>query len=181
MVGFLATTAGTIPDRIWVLPVKISLGVNSSESSGAITNYLPIKKIESSVTVPDVILQAKNILGINKFHLATVFTMSRQNLDNLLKNKEQRPTQETEARAMQVKQALEVISEYCPYKVGASAMTCRINGRRLIDELTETEINLDQIIIFAKEINKRINTQNKSNIPENILRSQEFIDTFNAV
>lgn len=181
LVSLLSTTAGATPDRIWVLPVKMGLDVNTSEFPGVITNYLPIQKTESSVTVPDVILQAKNTLGISKLHLAAIFKMTRQNLDNLLKNNEQKPTQETEARAIQVKKALDIVSELCPHKLGASTITCRINGRRLFDELAESEINLVQIKIFAQEINKRIIAQYKSNIPENILRSQEFTDTFNAV
>jgi hypothetical protein len=181
LVGYLATTAGATPNRLWVLPVEIGLNINTSEFSGAITNYLPIKKAESVLTVPDVILQAKNTLGISKLHLAAVFKMTRQNLDNLLKNDKQKPTQETEARAKQVKKVLDIVSELCPHKLGASTMTCRINERRLFDELAESEINLAQIKIFAQEINKRINAQNKFKIPENILRNQEFTDTFNAV
>ena len=177
---FLATTAGVAPDRLWVLPIKIGLDMNVPESPGAITTYLPVKKAESSVTVPDVILQAKNTLGISKLHLSAIFKMTRQNLDNLLKNKEQKPTQETEARAMEVKRALDTISNLCPYKLGASTMTCRINGRRLFDELAENEINLVQVTLFAQEINKRISTQQQSNLPENVISNQEFIDIFNA-
>ena len=176
----LATTAGSIPDHLWVLPVTTNTDINASEFSGTITNYLPIQKAESSVTVPDVILQAKNTLGISKLHLAEIFKMTRQNLDNLLKNNEQKPTQETEARAMQVKKALDIVSELSPYKLGASTMTCRINGRRLFDELAEKEINYAQVGLFAQEINKRISTQQQSNFPESVIRNQEFIDNFNA-
>jgi hypothetical protein len=180
LVGCLATTAGAIPDRSWILPPKIDLDINITEFSGEITNFLPVLKAESSITVPDVIRQAKNTLGISKLHLAAVFKMTRQNLDNLLKNDEQKPTQETEARAIHVKKALDIVSEFCPYKLGASTMTCRINGRRLFDELAENEIHLAQVRLFAQEINKRISTQQQSNLPESVIRNQEFIDTFNA-
>jgi hypothetical protein len=97
----LATTAGADPVRLWFLPIKGVLNLYAPSSSGPITNYLSLQKAESSLTIPDVIVQAQNILGISKLHLAAVFKMSRQNLDNLLKNNEQAPTQETEARAMQ--------------------------------------------------------------------------------
>jgi len=179
--AFLATTAGTAPDRLWVLPIKRVLDINAPASSGPITNYLSVQKAESSLTIPDVIVQAQNILGISKLHLAAVFKMSRQNLDNLLKNNEQVPTQDTEARAMQVKQALDIISEICPYKLGASTMTCRIDGKRLFDELAENEIDLHQVRVFTQEINKRIQLQQQSSLPESIIKNQEFIDTFNAI
>lgn len=144
--------------------------------------YVNIKRFAelSGHTVSDVIIQAQSILGISKSHLAIVFKMSRQNLDNLIKNTQQKPTEETEARAMQVKKALDIVSKACPYKLGASTMTCRINGRRLFDELSENEIDLAQVKLFAQDINKRINVQQKSPLPESIIKNQEFIDTFNA-
>jgi hypothetical protein len=179
-IPFLATTAKTDSFYLFFLPKGV-LNSNTPVPSGPITNYLPIQKAESSLTIPDVIVQAQNILGISKSHLAAIFKMSRQNLDNLLKNNEQKPMHETEARAMQVKQALDIISEICPYKLGASTMTCKIDGKRLFDELTEHEINLTQVRLFAREINKRIHSQPQSNLPENVKRNQEFIDTFNAI
>lgn len=177
-----ATTSDMASIRFLICPVKCEAVYSGNpEELGKITNYFPAMRVVSSVTIPDVIEQAQNILGISKQHLAVVFGTSRQNLYNLLKNNEQVPTQETEARAMQVKQALDIISEICPYKLGASTMTCRIDGRRLLDELSESEINLAQVRVFAQEINKRIQAQQQSNLPESIIRNQEFIDTFNAI
>ena len=153
-----------------------------SDGGGTITNCLPAPKAATpSVTVQDVIIQSQNILGIGKLHLATIFKMSRQNLDNLIKNTEQKPTPETETRALQVKEALEVISEVCPYKLGASTMTCKINGRRLLDELSENEIYLAEVRLFAQEIAKRIQTNYQSNLPESVTKNQEFMDTFNSI
>ena len=178
----LPTTTCFDSISLWALPINRATDLNNQVYYlGVITNYFPAQKAKSSLTIPDVIVQAKNILGISKLHLATIFKMSRQNLDNLLKNNEQMPTQETEARAIKVKQALDIISEICPYKLGASTMTCRIDGKRLFDELTEHEINLAQVQLFAGEINKRIHLQQQSNLPERVLRNQEFIDTFNAI
>ncbi|NOT83587.1 MAG: hypothetical protein HOP02_02160 [Methylococcaceae bacterium] len=174
------TTTGVIPNHLWALPNQGILDIDVPASLGIITNYLPVQKTESSLTIPDVIMQAQNILGISKQHLTFVFDTSRQNLYNLLNNNEQVPKSETVARAIQVKQALDIIAEICPHKLGASTMTCRIDGRRLFDELIAREINLAQVKVFAQEINKRISTQQQSNIPESVIRNQEFIDTFNA-
>jgi hypothetical protein len=152
-----------------------------SDVTGEITNCLPVSKaVTPSVTVHDIIMQSQNILGIGKLHLAAIFKMSRQNLDNLIKNTEQKPTPETETRVLQVKEALEVISGLCPYKLGASTMTCKINGRRLLDELSNNEINLAEVRLFAQEITKRIQVSHQSNLPESVIKNQEFMDTFNS-
>jgi hypothetical protein len=58
---------------------------------------------------------------------------------------------------------LDIISEICPYKLGASTMTCRIDGKRLFDELAENEIDLAQVRLFIQEINKRIQLYYNSN------------------
>ena len=178
-----ATTADNASIRIVPLVVRFQNSTNCvSEVTGEITNCLPISKIATpSVTVQDIIVESQSILGIGKLHLAAIFKMSRQNLDNLIKNTEQKPTPETETRALQVKKALEVISELCPYKLGASTMTCKINGRRLLDELSENEINLAEVRLFAQEIAKRIQTNYQSNLPERVTKNQEFMDTFNAI
>ncbi len=153
-----------------------------SEDTENITNCLPISKVATpSITVNDIIIQSQNVLGIGKLHLAAIFKMSRQNLDNLIKNTEQKPTSETELRALQVKNALDVISGLCPYKLGASTMTCKIKGRRLLDELSENAINLAEVRFFAQEIAKRIQTNYQSNLPESMTKNQEFMDTFNAI
>jgi hypothetical protein len=120
-------------------------------------------------------------LGIGKLHLAAIFKMSRQNLDNLIKNTDQKPTPETETRALQVKGALQLISDLCPYKLGASTMTCKINGRRLLDELSNDEIDLVKVRLFAQEITKRIQTNHQSNLPDSVRKNQEFMDTFNSI
>ena len=141
---------------------------------------MPLQQAESSLAVADAIVQARNILGISKLHLAAVFKMSRQNLDNLLNNK-QVPTQEIKTRSMQVKQALAVISKTCPYKLGASALSCKIDGKRLFDVLTENTIDLAQVDIFTHEINKRIRLQEEpSSLPDSVIKNQEYIDAFNA-
>ena len=178
-----ATTADNASIRIVPLVVRFQNSTNCvSELTGEITNCLPISKIAPpSVTVQDIIMESQSILGIGKLHLAAIFKMSRQNLDNLIKNTEQKPTSETETRALQVKKALEIISELCPYKLGASTMTCKINGRRLLDELSENEINLAEVRLFAQEIAKRIQTNYQSNLPERVTKNQEFMDTFNAI
>ncbi|MBE0472212.1 MAG: hypothetical protein IBX55_22230 [Methyloprofundus sp.] len=178
-----ATTADKASVRIVPCFFKAQNLTNcASEEGGAITNCLPLPKAATpSVTVQDVIIQSQNILGIGKLHLANIFKMSRQNLDKLIKNTEQKPTSETETRVLQVKKALEVISEICPYKLGASSMTCKINGRRLLDELSEDEINLAEVRIFSQEIVKRIKTNHQSNLPERVTKNQEFMDTFNSI
>jgi hypothetical protein len=179
----VATTADMASIRIVPCVVRFQSLTNcDSEDLGAITNSSPLPKAtHPSLTVQDVIIQSQNILGIGKLHLANVFKMSRQNLDNLIKNAEQKPNPETEARALQVRKALEVISELCPYKIGASTMTCKINDRRLLDELSEDKINLEEVKIFSKEIAKRIQTNQQSNLSEKIIKNQEFMDTFNAI
>lgn len=178
-----ATTADIASVRIVPCLFKFQNLTNFALEEGrVITNSLPLpKEATPSITVQDVIIQSQNILGIGKLHLAAVFKMSRQNLDNLIKNTEQKPTPETESRALQVKKALGVISGLCPYKLGASAMTCKINGRRLLDELSEDEINLAEVRLFAQEIAKRIQTNHQSNLPESVAKNQEFMDTFNAI
>lgn len=178
-----ATTADMAPVRILPFVYKVPCLTNcGSVEAGIITNSLHHPKAAApSVTVQDVIIQSQNILGIGKLHLAAVFKMSRQNLDNLIKNTEQKPTSETESRALQVKKALDVISGLCPYKLGASTMTCKIKGRRLLDELSENEINLAEVRFFAQEIAKRIQTNYQSNLPESMTKNQEFMDTFNAI
>lgn len=178
-----ATTADMASVRIVPFVARFQGITNcDSEGIGTITNSLPLPKATvPSVTVQDVIMQSQNVLGIGKLHLAGIFKMSRQNLDNLIKNAEQKPNPETEARALQVRKALEVISELCPYKIGASTMTCKINGRRLLDELSEDKIKFDEVKIFSQEIAKRIQTNQQSNLSEKIIRNQEFTDTFNAI
>lgn len=178
-----ATTADNASIRIVPLVVRFQNSTDCvSAVTGEITNCLPTSKIAPpSVTVQDIIMESQSILGIGKLHLAAIFKMSRQNLDNLIKNTEQKPTPETETRALQVKKALEVISELCPYKLGASTMTCKINGRRLLDELSENEINLAEVRLFAQEIAKRIQTNYQSNLPERVTKNQEFMDIFNAI
>lgn len=177
-----ATTADIASVRIVPCLFKFQNLTNCASEEGVITNSLPLPKVAApSVTVQDVIIQSQNILGIGKLHLAAVFKMSRQNLDNLIKNTEQKPTPETESRALQVKKALEVISGLCPYKLGASTMICKINARRLLDELSEDEINLAEVRLFAQEIAKRIQTNHQSNLPESVAKNQEFMDTFNAI
>lgn len=178
-----ATTADIASVRIVPCFFRFQTLTNcASEEGGAITNSLPLPRAAiPSVTVQDVIIKSLNILGIGKLHLANIFKMSRQNLDKLIKNTEQKPTPETETRALQVKKALEVISEICPYKLGASTMTCKINGRRLLDELSEDEINLTKVRIFSQEIVKRIQTNHQSNLPERVIKNQEFMDTFNSI
>ena len=178
-----ATTADNASIRIVPLVVRFQNSTDCiSAVTAEITNCLPISKIAPpSVTVQDMIMESQSILGIGKLHLAAIFKMSRQNLDNLIKNTEQKPTPETETRALQVKKALEVISELCPYKLGASTMTCKINARRLLDELSENEINLAEVRLFAQEITKRIQTNFQSNLPERVAKNQEFMDTFNAI
>lgn len=178
-----ATTADNASIRIVPLVVRSQNSTDCiSAVTAEITNCLPISKITPpSITVQDIIMESHSILGIGKLHLATIFKMSRQNLDNLIKNTEQKPTPETETRALQVKKALEAISELCPYKLGASTMTCKINGRRLLDELSENEINLAEVQLFAQEIAKRIKTNYQSNLPERVTKNQEFMDIFNAI
>lgn len=178
-----ATTADNASIRIVPLVVRFQNSTDCiSAVTAEITNCLPISKIAPpSVTVQDMIMESQSILGIGKLHLAAIFKMSRQNLDNLIKNTEQKPTPETETRALQVKKALEVISELCPYKLGASTMTCKINARRLLDELSENEINFAEVRIFAQEIANRIQTNYQSNLPERMTKNQEFMDTFNAI
>lgn len=178
-----ATTADNASIRIVPLAVRFQNLTNCVlEDAREITNCLPVSKAATpSVTVGDIIMQSQDILGIGKLHLAAIFKMSRQNLDNLIKNTEQKPAPETEKRALQVKKALDVISWLCPYKLGASTMTCKINGRRLLDELSENEINLAEVRLFAQEIAKRIQTNYHSNLPESVAKNQEFMDTFNAI
>lgn len=179
----VATTADMASIRIVPCVVRFQSLTNcDSEDLGAVTNSSPLPKTTiPSVTVQDVIVQSQNILGIGKLHLASIFKMSRQNLDNLIKNAEQKPNPETETRSLQVKKALEVISEFCPYKIGASTMTCKINGRRLFDELSEDEINLAEVRVFSQEIAKRIQTNHQSSLPKRVIKNQEFMDTFNAI
>lgn len=169
-----STNAGT-----WVIP-KLTFNFDSLLESLLNRIHKP-QETDSSLTISDVIEEANNILGISKLHLAEVFDTSRQNLYNLLKNGNQVPTQETEERAAQVKEALDIISSICPYKLGASTMTCLINGERLYDELTKSNINLDKVRIFAQAINKRISIQQQSNLSEGMVKNQEFIDTYNAI
>lgn len=178
-----ATTADMASVRILPFVFKDPCLTNcDSVEAGIITNSLhQAKAVAPSVTVQDVIIRSQNTLGIGKLHLAAVFKMSRQNLDNLIKNTEQKPTSETESRALQVQKVLDVISELCPYKLGASTMTCKRNGRRLLDELSENEINLSEVRLFAQEIAKRIQTNYQSNLPESMTKNQEFMDTFNAI
>ena len=186
MALFVSPATATTADRasVRIVPFVVSrpsLTNYDSEDVGAITNSLPPPIVATpSITIQDIIMQSQNILGIGKLHLASIFKMSRQNLDNLIKNAEQKPNPETETRALQVKKALEVISEFCPYKLGASTMTCKIDGRRLLDELSEDEINLDEVRIFSQEIAKRIQVSHQSNLPERVTKNQEFMDTFNA-
>ncbi len=178
-----ATTSDNASVRVVPRPVRFQDFTDcTSEDTRNITNCLALSKaVTSSVTVNDIIIQSQNILGIGKLHLAAIFKMSRQNLDNLIKNTEQKPTPETETRVLQVKKALDVISRLCPYKLGASTMTCKINGRRLLDELSENEINLAEVRLFSQEIAKRIQTNNQSNLSGKVANNQEFMDTFNAI
>ena len=129
----------------------------------------------------DVIQQADKKLGLSKQHLAEIFAISRQNLYNLLNNAEQVPTSETENRAKQVNNALIEINSACPYKLGASCLTVRIEGKRLFDVLTESEICLIEVKKFAEQINNRITRQSVSNIPEHIAKQEEFLIRPNAV
>lgn len=184
---FISSDIATTADIASVSIVPFAVGFSSltncdSREIGVITNSLILPEAATpSITVQDIIIQSQNILGIGKLHLASIFKMSRQNLDNLIKSTDQKPNLETETRALQVKNALEVISEFCPYKIGASTMTCKINGRRLLDELSEDEIDLDEVRIFSQEIAKRIQTTQQSNLPERAIKNQEFMDTFNAI
>jgi hypothetical protein len=170
------------------VPVLISLtprGFGSGRISQApkeITNYLPSPQQPSELAaVSDIIGQAQTVLGISKQHLASIFGISRQNLYNLIGNHEQIPTPDTAARAWQVKKALEVIAEECPYQLGASTMTCRINGQRLLDELLAQDIDLGQVRLFAQAIAKRIHTQQAASFSDKTIRGQEFMDTVNVI
>lgn len=178
-----ATTADNASIRIVPIAFRFQNFTNCTlEVTNEITNCLPVSnEATPSVTVQDIIVESQGILGIGKLHLAAIFKMSRQNLDNLIKNTDQRPMPETETRALKVKEALQVVSELCPYKLGASTMTCKINGRRLLDELTNNEIDLAKVRLFAQEIAKRIQANHQANLPESVIKNQEFMDTFNAI
>lgn len=170
------------------VPVVIGLaprGLGSGRDSLApkeITNYLPSPPQPSELAaVSDIIGQAQTVLGISKQHLASIFGISRQNLYNLIGNHEQVPTPDTAARAWQVKKALDVIAQACPYQLGASTMTCRINGQRLLDELLAQDIDLGQVRLFAQAIAKRIHTQQAARFSDKTIRDQEFMDTVNVI
>ncbi len=179
-----AITTTLASGAVRFVPTRLQLASNCiSENSDTITNSLPgsYSAMHPSLTVRDIIISSQDILGIGKLHLAKIFKMSRQNLDNLLKKPDQKPTQETEERAWQIKKALDLIAEHCPYKLGASTITCKINNRNLLVALSEDVTDFEEIKMFSREISRRIQTNLESNLPEKVKRNQEFMDTFNAV
>lgn len=173
----IATTGTNENLTIYFLP---QLSENSL-ALGTPSSYFPIAQQADSLTVGDVIQQAEKILGLSKQHLAKVFLTSRQNLYNLLNNPEQKPQQETEKRAKQVNEALNIISSNCPHKLGASTLTVRIENKRLFDILTSENIDLEQVTIFSKTIANRINKQSQSTLPVHIAKQEEFLNRPNAI
>jgi transposase len=173
----IATTGTNENITIYFLP---QLSENSLTSETP-SSYFPIAQQTDSLTVGDVIQQAEKTLGLSKQHLAKVFLTSRQNLYNLLNNSKQKPQQETESRAKQVNEALNIISSNCPYKLGASTLTVRIANKRLFDILTSKNINLEQVAMFSKAIAKRINKQSQPTLPKHITKQEAFLNRPNAV
>ena len=173
----LATTGTNENITTYFLP---QLSENSLTSKTP-SSYFPIAQQTDSITVGDVIRQAEKILGLSKQHLAKVFLTSRQNLYNLLNNLEQKPQQETENRAKQVNEALNIISSNCPHKLGASTLTVRIENKRLFDILTSENINLEHVTMFSETIAKRINKQSQPTLPEHIAKQEEFLNRPNAI
>jgi hypothetical protein len=145
------------------------------------SNYFSFENEPSLFSVPDVILRAEKILGLSKQHLAKVFATSRQNLYNLLNNPEQKPLQDTVNRAKQVNEALNMISSICPYKLGASTLTVRIDDKRLFDVLTEATIDSNQVRHFSEVIASRINKKTHSNLPDHIVKQETFLSRPNAI
>lgn len=145
------------------------------------SNLFSVEKQIETLTVSDIIRKAEKSLGLSKQHLARVFATTRQNLHNLLTNPEQKPNQKTENRANQVNEALTIIRSICPYKIGASALTVRVDDKRLFDILIEEKINLSQVIFFSEIIANRLNKKSQSKLPEQIIEQEAFLSRPNAV
>ncbi len=169
------------PIRIWVLPNKLDVRVKFSDKAKPISNYLPEQKSKSILVFKDIIVEAQNVLGISKTHLALIFKMSRQNLDYLLKNNEKIPRPDTQKRIINVKKALDIIHRVYPHKLGASTLTYRNNGDRLFDVLINDDIDFGKVKSFTEKINEHIRLQQQSSLPESVIKNQEFIDSFNAI
>jgi len=173
----VATTASNENIIMYLLPTLNANDLPLEQPS----NYFPVEHQTDSLTVSDIIKHADKTLGLSKQHLAKVFLTSRQNLYNLLNKPGQKPNQETESRAQKINEVLNIIGSICPYKLGASSLTVRIDNKRLFDVLTENNIDLEQVRTFSVAIAKRINRQSQSMLPEHTIKQEEFLNRPNAV
>lgn len=115
-------------------------------------------KVKEIIGVSDVIKKVKINLGLPNKDVAQVFGVTRQTVHNYTKQSEIKHTvnADTLERALQLDEIFTNLEKIFSKSPGAMAKNFTIQGESLLNLLSKSELNTDQISSFAYQLSKRM-------------------------
>ncbi|WP_019029475.1 hypothetical protein [Colwellia piezophila] len=148
---------------------EVTLEVNNLHgaiwrSTNAFTKQPADKKAQEVIGVSDVIKVVKVALGLPNKDVAQIFGVTRQTVHNYMKQSSinhavNADTLERTQFLNEIFQKLSTIFEKSP---GAMAKNFTIQGESLLNLLSKSDLNIDQISSFAYQLSKRMAENNLS-------------------